>query len=65
MTPLRPSTPLDVPAPDRVTVPDRPPAPWGFDGVVGDVLVTVLLAAALAGLVGAVLFLLWRALPGA
>lgn len=43
---------------------DRPPAP-NLDGVVGDVFVTVLLAAVAAVLVGAVLSVLWRALLGA
>ena len=65
MTPFRPANLPRPRAHDEAAEPAPDPALPGIDGVIGDVLVTVLLAAALAALVGAVLFLLWSALPGA
>jgi len=65
MTPFRPSNLPHPRARDEAAAPAPDAELPGIDGVFGDVLVTVLLAAALAALVGAVLFLLWSALPAA
>ena len=65
MTPLRPAAPLRVASPDRTAVAEQTTSTPGFDGVVGDVILTVLLAGAVAAIVGGLLFLLWHALGSA